>query len=149
MIKIIKSASDLKSIASSFYDVGKIPKWWHISGAFSVSSILQAWASDQLLVYRSVVVASVDDNGYCDAIIMFQIDRDARFNKICASNYLWYSKAAKNGIRVFQKALKLLKNKNVEIINIGISVHADYRLIKYLRRLGFDLDCHIYTKIIS
>jgi hypothetical protein len=151
-LKRIVTIDDLEILHANFVEFAKTNDINHFGGIkFDPDILFLAFQNTNLLVNSNVVVANFVDDTTIDALCWFAIGPDFRVNKTIATSYMWVSKTHKNGVRVFNEALRILKAKKIKIINVGVLSCSPYKetIFKMLTKKGFQPEDESYSLILE
>ena len=152
MIKRITTSDDLKIVHENFAELAGTHPVKHYGGLpFLPDVILAAWSNDNLLTNSCVLVCNFTGERKIDALCWFVISPDFRVNKSIAVSYLWVSKTNKSGLKVFLEALRILKRKRVDVINVGFLTQSSSapRIEKLLQKMGFVPEDKSYSLVLK
>lgn len=85
-----------------------------------------------------------------DSILMMDIRKSEKFNKKIMNEYFWYSSSNKNGILLYNEAIKYGKKNKCELIYMNVIEDSPLssRIKTFYKNMGFVKDSEQYVKLI-
>jgi GNAT superfamily N-acetyltransferase len=111
----------------------------------NLETFKKAFSHTSILAWDFFVWANHNGNSY-DAIICFMHDKNPKFNESIFSEYLWLSKNAKVGYKLFQIAVQFAREKGFKHITMStVTKHPQHEKLKsFYTKMGFLKDSEIY-----